>query len=392
MSLNEGKQSSSINPISYFLQLRMINKLEFLTLLMMLYDWFMSRYGFAVMADANAVISEIIRGLVIIAIGTVFVRWRLGSNDFRFKMIVHILNIVINTQLVTAVVDGDKLGGINTFIYLSVILGHLIIVIISIFATFYLLEDYTQRLIDLSKDVKEGDLSVQIEETTFTEDKVLGPVTAVINEILQDSHQMFTELAKANQIIRTSYEQITSSTLEMDHSVAEVANTSNSMATGASQQAEMIAMVSEKIVEANETLNQVIGTIVENSKLVQNLALQTNILALNAGIEASRAGDYGRGFAVVAENVRRLSEESKKSSEEIGNVAKLIADELTDVFGSIHEEILNVSAVSEETSASAEELASASEELAANIEELSSMAREMSDKFSVDEKYRIIEK
>ena len=64
-----------------------------------------------------------------------------------------------------------------------------------------------------------------------------------------------------------------------------------------------------------------------NTSLIGNIALQTNILALNAGIEASRAGDYGRGFAVVAQNVRELSDKTKMASESIeGVVSHIIAE------------------------------------------------------------------
>ncbi|MCG8400748.1 MAG: methyl-accepting chemotaxis protein [Firmicutes bacterium] len=79
-------------------------------------------------------------------------------------------------------------------------------------------------------------------------------------------------------------------------------------------------------VEIIEKLNQQAGDVGKAIELITDITRQTNLLSLNAAIEASKAGEAGRGFAVVAEEVRKLADQSAKAAQEISNIVNSIAD------------------------------------------------------------------
>lgn len=293
-----------------------------------------------------------------------------------------IISILYTFVIVFGIITltGDNTDAYNSEITLIAITTVVAFVLSFLISTW--LSSLTVKPINELKDrivlVSEGDLRESDEDAVFNSDEI-GELQSNFSIMKGQLRVLVKNIVDSSSLVSTSSEELVSSAEETNAAAEEVASTSQSMSTAASQQAEMIALSVQKIGEVGPIVENIIEQIQSNSEVISQIALQTNILALNAGIEASRAGDYGRGFAVVAENVRRLSDESKNAAEEITTVAESISTTLQETFDELRFRIEEVASLSEETAASAEEVAAASEEVTSSMQQVTKSSQELFD-------------
>ncbi len=205
--------------------------------------------------------------------------------------------------------------------------------------------------IDALKTVLNTAKSSAMQTATITQK--IGQITQALNVDAKAQKSTVHDITQASSVMKNKLHETNEHTLEAKAKVEEANSNLLAMQKHITQFAQDVEQTAQTENELSTKLNELTQSAEEIKNIltvISDVADQTNLLALNAAIEAARAGEHGRGFAVVADEVRKLAERTQRSLSEIHSTVNVVVQAINDASETMHHNAQMITTLSQTSS------------------------------------------
>jgi len=290
--------------------------------------------------------------------------------------------------------------------WVLLLIGIIVAVILSIFIIRSILTPIDALSNAMLLVDKNSDLTIQVDNSGSDE---ISQATRIINNMLMEFKSSIEDVADASNQMATTAEETSVISTQIEQSIQEQAGQTESIATAITEMATTVKEVAQNTLNTSSASDEANGSVIKGSDIMQqtistinqlankldgtshtvgdleqssneiatvlevinSIADQTNLLALNAAIEAARAGEQGRGFAVVADEVRALAARTQQSTSEISIIINKLQSNSKEAVAAMQQSQEQVDSVVKQAQSTSDILTTISGAIA-NINEMSS--------------------
>ncbi len=309
----------------------------------------------------------------------------------------------------------------RTILIIIVIVG-VISVIIGIFMSIKITKNIkapVEKAAEQLELISKGDFTFSISKNAIARGDELGVIARAMDALLTNLKNVFNEIIGSVHSLTSAAAQLSSIAEEMSRTAESSSTRANSVATASEEMSQTVVDVAKNTANIAESAKKAVDTAQEGNKIVErsvgevkeidktvnesarfvkslgersvhigeiisvinDIADQTNLLALNAAIEAARAGEQGRGFAVVADEVRKLAERTAQATSEIEEMIKAIQNEVTkavEIMDNATKKVDTGVKLTAQAGEALKEIVKSSNELQLMVQQIASATEEMS--------------